>query len=93
MNSTSDCIFITGSERENTGGKTRPLGIPSLRDRIVQEALRMILDPIYETDFQPHSYGFRKGRRTMDAIAVIMPLFNSSMKQYYVIEGDLKELF
>lgn len=74
-------------------GKTRPLGIPALRDRIVQEALRMILDPIYESDFQPHSYGFRKGRRTMDAIAVIMPLFNRNMKHYYVIEGDLKSYF
>lgn len=71
----------------------RPLGIPALRDRIVQEALRMVLDPIYESDFQPHSYGFRKGRRTMDAIAVIMPQFNKSIKRYYVIEGDLKSYF
>ena len=74
-------------------GKQRPLGIPALRDRIVQEALRAILDPIYESDFYPHSYGFRKGRRTMDAIAVLMPLFNSRVKQYYVIEGDLQSYF
>ena len=74
-------------------GKKRPLGIPALRDRIVQEALRAILDPIYESDFHPHSYGFRKGRRTMDAIAVLMPLFNSSVKHYYVIEGDLQSYF
>ena len=74
-------------------GKMRPLGIATLRDRIVQEALRAILDPIYETDFQPHSYGFRKGRCTMDAIAVIMPLFNTTCKHYYVIEGDLKSYF
>ncbi len=71
----------------------RPLGIPALRDRIVQEALRMVLDPIYESDFQPHSYGFRKERRTMDAIAVIMPQFNQGVKRYYVIEGDLKSYF
>jgi RNA-directed DNA polymerase len=76
-----------------SNGKMRPLGIPALRDRIVQEALRAILDPIYETDFQPHSYGFRKGRCTMDAVAVIMPLFNESAKQYYVIEGDIKSYF
>ena len=76
-----------------SNGKLRPLGIPALRDRIVQEALRAILDPIYETDFGPHSYGFRKGRCTMDAIAVIMPLFNSSVKHYYVIEGDIKAYF
>ena len=74
-------------------GKQRSLGIPALRDRIVQEALRAILDPIYESDFHPHSYGFRKGRRTMDAIAVLMPLFNSSVKHYYVIEGDLQSYF
>ena len=74
-------------------GKKRPLGIPALRDRIVQEALRAILDPIYESDFQPHSYGFRKGRCTMDAIAVLMPLFNSRVKHYYVIEGDLQSYF
>src|SRR6266446_4195544 len=76
-----------------SNGKLRPLGIPALRDRFVQEALRAILDPIFESDFCLHSYGFRKGRCTMDAIAVIMPLFNSSMKYYYVIEGDIKSYF
>jgi RNA-directed DNA polymerase len=74
-------------------GKKRPLGIPTLYDRIVQEALRMMLDPIFESDFQHHSYGFRKGRRTMDAIAVLMPLFNTKAKHYYVIEGDIKSYF
>lgn len=74
-------------------GRKRPLGIPVLRDRIVQEALRMILDPIYESDFQHQSFGFRKGRNTMDAIAVLMPLFNQQVKHYYVIEGDIKSYF
>jgi group II intron reverse transcriptase/maturase len=74
-------------------GKKRPLGIPALRDRIVQEGIRMVLDPIYESDFQPYSFGFRKGRCTMDAIAVLMPLANTRMKHYYVIEGDLKSYF
>lgn len=74
-------------------GKKRPLGIPALRDRIVQEALRAILDPIYESDFMPDSYGFRKGRCTMDAIAVIMPLTSSAMKHFYVIEGDIRSYF
>jgi len=76
-----------------SNGKMRPLGIPTLRDRIVQEALRAILDPIYEADFQHHSYGFRKGRCTMDAVAVIMPLFNERVKHFYVIEGDLESYF
>jgi group II intron reverse transcriptase/maturase len=74
-------------------GKQRPLGIPALRDRIVQEALRAILDPIFETDFHPYSFGFRKGRRTMDAIAVIMSLVGPSQKYYYVIEGDIRSYF
>lgn len=74
-------------------GKKRPLGIPVLRDRIVQEALRAILDPIYETDFHPYSFGFRKGRRTMDAIAVAMSLMGPTQKYYYVIEGDIKGYF
>lgn len=74
-------------------GKKRPLGIPVLRDRIVQEALRAILDPIDESDFRPHSYGFRKGRRTMDAIAVIMSLTGPMQRYYYAIEGDIKSYF
>ncbi len=74
-------------------GKKRPLGIPALRDRIVQEGIRMVLDPIFESDFHPYSFGFRKGRRTMDAVAVLMPLANTSVKHYYVIEGDLKSYF
>src|SRR5688572_2531926 len=47
-------------------GKLRPLGIQTIRDRIVQEALRMILEPIYEADFSQFSFGFRPNRRTMD---------------------------
>ena len=74
-----------------SNGKQRPLGIPVLRDRIVQEALRAILDPIYESDFWTHSYGFRKGRSTKDAIAVVMSLTNG--KYHYVIEGDLRSYF
>jgi group II intron reverse transcriptase/maturase len=74
-------------------GTQRPLGIPTLRDRIVQEALRAILDPIYESDFCHYSFGFRKGRCTMDAIAPIMWLFARSLKYYYVIEGDIKSYF
>lgn len=75
-----------------SNGRKRPLGIPTLRDRIVQEALRAALDPIFESDFWPYSFGFRKGRSTMDAIAVVMSHVNNST-YYYVIEGDIKSYF
>lgn len=45
------------------GGGQRPLGIPTVRDRVVQGAVRIVLEPIFERDFAPHSYGFRPGRR------------------------------
>jgi RNA-directed DNA polymerase len=49
-------------------GKERPLGIPTIRDRIVQGALRNALEPIFEREFSEHSYGFRPGRGTKDAL-------------------------
>ncbi len=52
-------------------GRKRPLGIPTIKDRIVQEGLRMILEPIWEADFSVRSYGFRPHRSTYDAIAYI----------------------
>jgi RNA-directed DNA polymerase len=53
------------------GGKSRPLGIPTVTDRVVQQSLRMVLEPIFEADFLPVSYGFRPKRRAHDAIAEI----------------------
>jgi group II intron reverse transcriptase/maturase len=74
-------------------GKVRPLGIPSIRDRIVQEALRMALEPIFEADFCQESYGFRPDRRTMDAIAHLKVYTMETMKYFWVIEGDIKSYF
>lgn len=74
-------------------GKKSPLGIPVLRDRIVQEGLRAILDPIYESDFQPSSFGFRKGRCAMDAITVMMSLAGPTQRYYYVIQGSIHSSF
>ena len=53
------------------GGKRRRLGIPTVRDRVVQAALKSVLEPIFEADFQPCSYGFRPKRRAHDAMAEI----------------------
>ncbi len=74
-------------------GKVRPLGIPTVRDRIVQEAVRMILEPIYEADFSQRSFGFRPNRCTMDAIRNLMTYANEIGKYFWVIEGDISAYF
>jgi group II intron reverse transcriptase/maturase len=74
-------------------GKMRPIGIPTLDDRIVQEAIRMVLEPIYESIFLDCSHGFRPNRCTMDAIKVCYQRINPYQKYYWVIEGDIKGCF
>jgi RNA-directed DNA polymerase len=54
-----------------SGGRLRRLGIPTVTDRVVQAALKLVLEPILEADFHPCSYGFRPRRRAQDAIAEI----------------------
>jgi RNA-directed DNA polymerase len=74
-------------------GKTRPLGIPAIKDRIVQEALRMVLEPIFEADFSQYSFGFRPTRRTMDAVRSIQWSTTERKKFFWVIEGDIASYF
>ena len=73
-----------------SNGKKRPLGISTIKDRIVQTLLKMVLDPIYESDFLNCSNGFRPGRRTQDCIARLDSYINRRNKYYWVIEGDIK---
>jgi RNA-directed DNA polymerase len=74
--------------------KRRPLGIPTLLDRMVQNALRMILEPIWEADFSHNSYGFRPNRSTYDAIAYIGNRLTGNGSSYqWVIEGDIASYF
>lgn len=73
------------------GGKRRRLGIPTVTDRVVQAALKLVLEPIFEADFIPSSYGFRPGRSAQDAIAEIH--FLASHKHEWVLEGDIKACF
>lgn len=72
-------------------GKMRRLGIPTVRDRVVQAALKMVLEPIFESDFQPFSYGFRPNRRAQDAIAEIVFFGNHTYE--WVLEGDIEACF
>lgn len=78
-------------------GKFRPLGIPTLRDRLVQMALKLILEPIFEADFAPTSYGFRRGRSAHDALAMLVqqlkPTCTGDSPMRYAIEGDIKGCF
>jgi RNA-directed DNA polymerase len=73
------------------GGKLRRLGIPTARDRTVQAALKLILEPMFEAGFQPCSYGFRPGRRAQDAIAEIHQFASRSYE--WVLEGDIEACF
>jgi RNA-directed DNA polymerase len=73
------------------GGKRRRLGIATVRDRVVQAALKTVLEPIFEVDFQPCSYGFRPRRRAQDAIAEIHYLTSRSYE--WVLEGDITACF
>jgi RNA-directed DNA polymerase len=72
-------------------GKLRSLGIPTARDRTVQASVKLVLEPIFETDFHPCSYGFRPGRRAHDAIAEIHML--ASNEYTWVLEGDITACF
>jgi group II intron reverse transcriptase/maturase len=74
-------------------GKVRPLGIPAMKDRMVQEAMRMVLEPIFEADFSSYSFGFRPTRRTLDAIKCITWSTQESKKFFWVIEGDISSYF
>src|SRR5215217_2154326 len=74
-------------------GKLRPLGIPTIRDRMVQEVLRMTLEPIYESQFLDCSYGFRPGRSTMAAIDTIQRLTMAGNKYWWCVEGDIQGCF
>jgi RNA-directed DNA polymerase len=69
----------------------RPLGIPTVRDRVVQTALRYVLEPIFEIGFATHSYGFRPGRGCKDALRRVDTLLKE--KHWYVVDADLKSYF
>jgi RNA-directed DNA polymerase len=73
------------------GGKLRRLGIATARDRVVQASLKLVLEPIFEADFKPVSYGFRPKRRAHDAIAEIHHYASRSYE--WVVEGDITACF
>lgn len=73
-------------------GKTRPLGIPTIEDRLIQQCIKQVMEPICEAKFHKHSYGFRPNRSTHHALARAMYLTNRQHFQY-VIDLDIKGFF
>ncbi|MEV6031521.1 group II intron reverse transcriptase/maturase [Nonomuraea sp. NPDC052116] len=74
-------------------GRFRRLGIPTAVDRLVQASLKLVLEPIFEADFKPVSYGFRPGRRAQDAVAEVIYLASNSRNYHWVFEADIKACF
>jgi len=72
-------------------GKLRKLGIPVIADRVVQAALKLVLEPIFEADFEPVSYGFRPRRRAQDAIAEIHQYGTQGYR--WVLDADIEACF
>src|SRR6185295_1693088 len=72
-------------------GKTRPLGIPALEDKLVQQAVRMVLEPIYERAFLGFSYGFRPRRSPHDALTAVAEAINR--KTSWVLDADIRSFF
>jgi len=75
------------------GGKLRRLGIATITDRVVQASLKLVLEPIFEADFLPCSYGFRPMRRAHDAVAEIRYLASKPRCYEWIVEGDIKACF
>lgn len=72
-------------------GQSRPLGIPTVKDRIVQTALKMVIEPIFEVQFRPGSYGFRPGRSCKDALREVERLLREG--HAFVVDADLRSYF
>lgn len=73
-------------------GSIRPLGISTIEDRLIQQCIKQVLEPIVEAKFHRHSYGFRPNRSVSHAMARVMQLININ-KLYYVVNIDIKSFF
>jgi RNA-directed DNA polymerase len=72
-------------------GRTRPLGIPTVRDRVVQQAAKLVLEPIFEADFRPCSYGFRPKRSATQAMEELRMAGNRG--HWWVVDADIRGFF
>jgi RNA-directed DNA polymerase len=74
-------------------GRTRPLGIPTIRDRALQMLVKLALEPEWETRFETNSYGFRPGRCTMDAITALHATLAPAGASGWLLDGDISGCF
>jgi RNA-directed DNA polymerase len=84
-------LAVRKKEIPKDGGKVRVLSIPSIRDRVVQGALKLILEPIFEADFQPGSYGYRPRRTAQEAVLRVDKAI--VQEKTFIIDLDLKAYF
>lgn len=73
------------------GGGERPLGIPTIRDRVVQTAVKIVIEPVLEADLSPYTFGYRPGRSALDAIKVVQSMLNQGYTD--VVDADLSKYF
>ncbi len=76
-----------------SSGDKRPLGIPTLKDRVVQQVVKLIIEPIFESNFLDCSIGFRPNRCCHDALPIFYRSIQPVQKFYWVLEGDIKGCF
>ncbi len=73
------------------GGGERPLGIPTIRDRVVQTAVKLVIEPVLEADLSPYTFGYRPGKSALDAIKVVQSMLNQGYTD--VVDADLSKYF
>lgn len=77
--------------KQGKPGKYRPLGIPTVKDRVVQQAVKLLLEPIFEADFTPNAYAYRAGKKALDAVEEVDAMLRAGYT--HVVDADLSKYF